>query len=393
MSTFIKIILFLFILFQNLQACRLWAICTKSNNTFLSISQSDRQEIENQLDIFYQQSGSMLNGWSLLCYNGLEQDSVSPIYRSPIPANNDSLNYWSSVETILNTEEGKIGLGHLRLASSGSQSIPNPHPWMFYQDSSSFSLIHNGTVNKELLYDLITKDGSDLSWLELYPPQTFGEGEWNGSGWSNVVDSELILLHIMQEINILNDILDGFQSAINNIVNAGTNANQLNIIFSDGNILMAFGGANGLYYKEFPQHFSIMTQPPNNEGHIWESLGHQELILINYDTIYHYPDFITSGVDDNDTPLYPVSFVLSPGYPNPFNGYVTFLLDPSIVGYVQLYIRNINGKQVDYLIFNASGADGQNIRWSPSPNLASGNYFVTAQFKNNTQTSKILFIK
>ena len=394
MSNLIKVIIFIFILSQNLQACRLWAICTKSNFSLSTISESDRLEVENQLNTFYQQSSSMLNGWSLLCYSDAEQDSVFPVYRSDIPANIDSLNYWSSVETMLSTDQARIGLGHLRLASSGSNSIPNPHPWMFYMNNYSFSLIHNGTVNKELLYALITDNGSDTSWLYSHPPQTFGGGDWNESGWGNVVDSELILLYIMKEINVLNDMIEGFQEAINNIINAGTNANQLNIIFSDGNQLMAFGGDNRLYYKESSQHFAIMTQPPDNGDNSWEGIDYQELILVNNDSIYHYTNFIANEIDDdNPSDLYSTSFGLSPAYPNPFNGFVSFKLDNSTVGSVKILIHNIHGKEVDRFNVNASGVENQKFRWKPSSNMPSGNYFVTAKFDFNKQTRKILFIK
>ena len=60
------------------------------------------------------------------------------------------------------------------MASSGAISIPNPHPWIFYFNEKPFSLIHNGTVNKNILYNLITNDGSDESWLLSYPLDTFG---------------------------------------------------------------------------------------------------------------------------------------------------------------------------------------------------------------------------
>ena len=85
------------------------------------------------------------------------------------------------------------------MASSGANAIPNPHPWIFYYNEKPFSLIHNGTVNKNILYNLITDYGNDLNWLESYPPQTFGGGIWNEEGWNHVIDSELILLLIMRE--------------------------------------------------------------------------------------------------------------------------------------------------------------------------------------------------
>ena len=152
---------------QPLNACRLWAICTRSDITFPSLSGPEVEEVQSQLTTFYYQSENMLDGWALLSYDNSEQDSISPLYRSESPATNDSALYWTTVETLLGSESGRIGLGHLRVATSGSNSIPNPHPWMFYKNNLSYSLIHNGTVSKVILYDLLTDNGSDLSWIGI----------------------------------------------------------------------------------------------------------------------------------------------------------------------------------------------------------------------------------
>ena len=69
----------------------------------------------------------------------------------------------------------------------------------FIEEDTVFSLMHNGTVNKDLLLSLITDSGTDSSWIETHPPQTFGGGHWNEGGWESVVDSELILLHVMKK--------------------------------------------------------------------------------------------------------------------------------------------------------------------------------------------------
>ena len=96
--------------------------------------------------------------------------------------------------------------------------------------------------DKDLLHNLITDNGIDLSWLETHPPQTFGGGQWSGSGWESVVDSELILLLVMKKINLLGDNIEGFKAAVSDLVNAGVNAGQLNLIFSNGYSLLIFGG-------------------------------------------------------------------------------------------------------------------------------------------------------
>ena len=392
MNIILKFTLLVIIVIQPLNACRLWAVCARSDLTFSEVSEAQYAEIELQLNSFYFQSEYMLDGWALLRYNESEQDSVTPIYRSESPATNDSALYWNAVESLLGSDSGKIGIGHLRIATSGSNSVPNPHPWMFYHNDISYSFIHNGTVNKEILYDLITESGTDLTWLELYPPQTFGGGDWKSSGWTNVVDSELILLYIMKEVQYHEDIVIGFQTAVINMINAGTSASQLNLIFSDGGSLFVFGGSHGLYTTESSDYYSIMTQPPNNDGNEWIGIANEEMIVINSSGIVRYPDFVTNDMED-DHDIYPLSFTMSPAYPNPFNASVYFVLDGQTSEHVNISIYSIIGKQVDQFFIPRLNGQQSKIGWSPSLNVPSGTYFIQASTNYFNETRKILFIK
>ena len=392
MNIILKFTLLVIIVIQPLNACRLWAVCARSDLTFSEVSEAQYAEIELQLNSFYFQSEYMLDGWALLRYNESEQDSVTPIYRSESPATNDSALYWNAVESLLGSDSGKIGIGHLRIATSGSNSVPNPHPWMFYHNDISYSFIHNGTVNKEILYDLITESGTDLTWLEMYPPQTFGGGDWKSSGWTNVVDSELILLYIMKEVQYHEDIVIGFQTAVINMINAGTSASQLNLIFSDGGSLFVFGGSHGLYTTESSDYYSIMTQPPNNDGNEWTGIANEEMIVINSSGIVRYPDFVTNDMED-DHDIYPLSFTMSPAYPNPFNASVYFVLDGQTSEHVNISIYSIIGKQVDQFFIPRLNGQQSKIGWSPSLNVPSGTYFIQASTNYFNETRKILFIK
>ena len=392
MNIILKFTLLVIIVIQPLNACRLWAVCARSDLTFSEVSEAQYAEIELQLNSFYFQSEYMLDGWALLRYNESEQDSVTPIYRSESPATNDSALYWNAVESLLGSDSGKIGIGHLRIATSGSNSVPNPHPWMFYHNDISYSFIHNGTVNKEILYDLITESGTDLTWLELYPPQTFGGGDWKSSGWTNVVDSELILLYIMKEVQYHEDIVIGFQTAVINMINAGTSASQLNLIFSDGGSLFVFGGSHGLYTTESSDYYSIMTQPPNNDGNEWIGIANEEMIVINSSGIVRYPDFVTNDMED-DHDIYPLSFTMSSAYPNPFNASVYFVLDGQTSEHVNISIYSITGKQVDQFFIPRLNGQQSKIGWSPSLNVPSGTYFIQASTNYFNETRKILFIK
>ena len=57
--------------------------------------------------------------------------------------------------------ESHIILGHQRTATSGASNIPDPHPLIRKIGPSVYSLIHNGTLNKSILMDVLTNDGTD----------------------------------------------------------------------------------------------------------------------------------------------------------------------------------------------------------------------------------------
>ena len=389
---FACILFCLYFSMDPLKACKLWAVCTKAGATFPTLSLSESKEIENQLTSFFHQSETLIDGWSLLGYGATDFDSLSLIQRSSAPAIQDSNLYWSTVETLLSGPSNNIGLGHLRLASSGTNAIQNPHPWIFYMNGISFSLIHNGTVNKSVLYDLITNNSTDISWLESNPPQTFGGGDWKENGWTNVVDSELILLLLMQHVEQNGDILSGLESTLTKLINAGVSASQLNMIFSDGETLFAFGGSERLYYAEFSEHYAIMTTPSQSIDLSWTGIGHQELLRFSSSGFERYPNFV-SVISDEEISFTPKHFSMGSAYPNPFNGSVNFSLNFTKSGLVNISIISVHGKLVDQFSISVFENDSKIIRWEPKVNMATGTYFVRAKSKGIEKSQKILFIK
>ena len=378
---------------ETLSACKLWSVIVKSGYTIPSLHSHEKAGIMNQLSAFYYQSNFMLNGWSLLCYGNEGQDSLVPLHRSSQTAASDSLLYWNTVDSLLSYNGGRIGIGHLRAATSGAYSIPNPHPWIYLKDNIAFSLIHNGSVNKNILYDLLTQNGSDISWLDANPPQSFGSGNWQSTGWDNVVDSELILLYVMKKIEFSNDLIQGFQSALNDLINSGISAHQLNLIFSDGNSVLIFGGESGLSIKESDELYSIMTQPPSNEDiNNWHGLGHQEMIVFDGQSITYFPDFITTSIKD-EISLTPSKFSIYAPYPNPFNGTIYFELEGETYSPINITIFSIQGLKVDHYRIPALKNERKKLGWEPNGIIASGTYFINASADGNKQTRKILFNK
>ena len=388
----VKYALLITFLTQPIEACKLWAVCTSSGTTFSNLSEESSSMIQNELNSFYYQSAMMLDGWSILGYQDSAHQETTSICRSPNTAPNDSSLYWETVENLMSNERGIIGMGHLRVATSGSNSIPNPHPWIFQNEDTVFSLMHNGTVNKDLLLNLITDSGTDSSWIETHPPQTFGGGQWSESGWESVVDSELILLHVMKKINLLGDNIEGFKAGISDLVNAGVNAGQLNLIFSDGYSLLVFGGASGLFVNEHSEFTAVMTQPTDDQYHHWQSIANEELIYIDPDTLLRFRNFIINDLDDNPE-IPPTKFQISKAYPNPFNSSINFKLNGYGNEEFSISIYSIMGTMVDQFYVLTSLSEGQIVQWNPDSRLASGTYFINVAAGNFQETQKILFIK
>ncbi len=396
MRVYLHLILVLGILSQSLYACRLWAVCAKSGFTIPTLSSQEQSVVLNQLSAFYDQSEFMANGWALMGYAATNPDSLEPIYRSDSPATEDSATYWNSVSTLMENNEHTIGIGHLRIATSGTNSIPNPHPFLFYQAGISYSFIHNGTVDKDLLVNLITNDGTDLSWLIEHEPQTFGGGSWQDEGWSNVVDSELLMLFIMQNIEASESVLSGLESALSTLVAEGVPFTQLNLIFSNGSDLYVFGGVNGLFISESEEHYAVMTLPPTDDELSWSGISNGDLVVINENGITTYSDFTHTDPID---PIVPIEefLVMSPAYPNPFNDFVAFELMTRSHENITIEIYSILGELVYYRELNMQNSGLKKVRWEAKTGvnheISSGTYLIKASTNHESETQKILFIK
>ncbi len=91
-------------------------------------------------------SHSNPHGWSLAWYDYDDQGPIlnpNHIVRSDDPAYNDWL-YDHTVNIIRDTKKPKILMGHVRYASSGSSTIPDPHPFIMEYQNRDFSFMHNG---------------------------------------------------------------------------------------------------------------------------------------------------------------------------------------------------------------------------------------------------------
>ena len=368
----------------------------KSGNSFSSLAQEEQELIQFQMSAYYDQSQYNANGWSIIQYEKQPNVIENNIYRSAYPAVQDSANYWQIMNSVLNDSLHNIAVAHLRAATSGASSIQNPHPWIFESDSV-YSFVHNGGASKDVLYNIITEYGTDESWLIQNPPQTYGNGDWQDEGWNSVVDSELIMLLIMKEINAYSSVIEGLQSALSKMLSTGIYPSMLNFVFSDSNSLYVFGGNSGLKIMESNSYFSIMSSPPSNQQlYTWDPINSNELTIIKENSITRYQTFASTSIEQPDVIL-PKSAKLHAPYPNPFNGKLLIPFDVNISQLPNISIYNIKGKRVFNKNLSRNDISRGKIYWNvndnETQNPSSGIYIVKLYSKTNSESSKIMFIK
>ena len=380
-----------------LSACRIWSVISKGDGRFDNLSSLESNFISLQLDAFYNQSQYNQDGWAVVHYAEYIDSVYQTVFRSSNPANQDSLSYWSIMNSIFNDSTYSIGMSHIRTATSGASQIPNPHPWIF-QGDKTYSFVHNGGASKEVLYDLITNNGIDNSWLDQHPPQTFGAGYWNDEGWSSVVDSELIMLLIMQQIYQHGVVTDGLQSAFSMMIGAGINPYMLNCVFSDSENLYIYGGSGGLYFNESDSFLSVMSSPAQNstDGFYWESILTGELVVLSKTGYTRYPSFASVQGNIPDV-IIPSEIKIRPAYPNPFNGSVVIPFIAPVNQDVNISIFNNMGKRISDRMLSSNDISAGKIIWSPNQsggnNISSGVYVIRMTSGLKKAESKIMFIK
>ena len=392
----LKIIIFIFVFLSELSACRIWATMLKNGNSFSSLDQEEQELIQIQMSAYYDQSQYNANGWSIIQYERQPNVIENNIYRSAYPAVQDSANYWQIMNTVLNDSLHNMVIAHLRAATSGASSIQNPHPWIFESDSV-YSFVHNGGASKDVLYNIITENGTDVSWLIQNPPQTYGDGDWQDEGWSSVVDSELIMLLIMKEITAYSSVIEGLQSALSKMLSNGIYPSMLNFVFSDSKSLYAYGGNSGLKIMESNSYFSIMSSPPSNQQmYAWEPINSNELTIIKENSITKYQTFASTSIEQPDVIL-PKSAKLYSPYPNPFNGKLSIPFDVNLAQLPNISIYNIEGKRIFTKNLSGNDINRGKIYWNVSNNQthnpSSGIYIVKLYTRTNSESSKIMFIK
>jgi len=283
---------------QSTQASRIWAVITDAGYTISTDSDLSTPPIYRQLELLQTLGGSSnswpynnYSGWGLVWYgNDFQED------RGANPAYDNSV--YDAAETAVLQSVAPVALGHVRRATTGATDIPNPHPWVYEYNGSTYTFAHNGTVDKQTLRNLIGED-----WLDAHPPQTWGEygygGDWDGAGWEYVVDSELYFLWLMQNIEEADGlVLTGLNIALNQLEAAQSDGDK-NFVLSDGTTLYAYRSSDDTY----PQHHELFyaTSSPSplytqhhkavmssTEGiveslHDWQAIANYSMVVLPRD--------------------------------------------------------------------------------------------------------------
>ncbi len=348
------------------------------------------------------------DGWAMTSYFVNQDVPHIQTVRSEEEAYLD-IDYYYDTSMLLAETEVPILMGHLRQTSSGANDIENPHPFIYTTENGvDYSFGHNGDIDKTAVRELI----GDV-WLSQHPPQTYGAGSWDGSGWESVVDSELFFFWIIKNIEELDSVLDGIQQAL--IVLEDQQPWQLkNFLFSDGTDLYAYRRSlmTDIHYFDasqsdsIPPHLSesnhrvIMSTPPT-DGAVselpWIELPDRSLLIFRGDgSTEIHANFIPSGLME-DFPK-PDQLKTSPAYPNPFNNSTIIPVHANESGVYTLQVFNTRGQLVFSDTNWIGGGRIYDFIWSgiddAGNEMTSGSFFFRVSSGNHgISTGKLLLLK
>jgi hypothetical protein len=365
---------------STVTACRLWGVIAHQGHCLSGNDSDNYALISEELRTYYQEGTAQPQGWSLGFYRLGRLWEDQTLFRSRVSTDRDSARYDNAVGSMLApSESARLAIGHLRTASSGAVDIPDPHPFLFFRDSICYSLVHNGTIDKEILMGLLTEHGKDSLWLKNNPPHTYGAGDWQKEGFPSVVDSELLLLWLMKNIDESGDILTGLAIAVTRLAASFPAADQKNFILSDGKRLYISGGNGWLYYRSgvtkvtygektySVNHQAVMTEPPAsglaaNLG--WTSIQDHQLAILSPDTAIFYSLEALRALVPNSAIRIKNYDHNEDGNSESIHGNRRILLTTTDAGYASLNIYSLTGKRIHHSVLPVFRNQRIALKWS-----------------------------
>jgi glutamine amidotransferase len=165
------------------------------------------------------------SGWGIAWFNGVKWDLV----KEPI-----ALYESEKARSTARRVRGLIIISHVRLATTGGETLGNTHPWLY----RGYVFAHNGTVDRWGLLRLVRQEYRGF------------EGE---------TDSEVLFHLIVQEALDAGSFLEGVRRVLEKINEEEVKYSSLNFLASDGHQLYALRYAKHsleyytLYYLERPE--------------------------------------------------------------------------------------------------------------------------------------------
>ena len=287
-----KAMMLLFVLIVGISiayACEMMAIIALDGKMMVSNAADPDQLLgaKNMFEYFKRlgHPGQETNGFGIAFYqNYNSHTSIGDIKTSPQPVENErrsATNIPNATQTFdnYNPQDTQIGIfqrnylyetiriviAHKRVASSGSGTIPDPHPWVYRTADRSYSFTHNGTISNAdkalFTYFYESPENSHLRDSEI-------DIIWNtGVNQGGRIDSGQFYAYLLMHIKYNDmDVLRGLHAGLSMIPN---NSPQHNFIFTDGFDVYAYKNSNAhsLSYRYNPtRNLAMVTTSNGNTG-------------------------------------------------------------------------------------------------------------------------------
>jgi len=285
--------------------CRMWAAISRNMPDRIITDHL----INNPQSLEHLSEEDNIDGWGIAYYPQMGDSAV--IERGAIRAYNDP--YYDIVVNRLEMIKPEISLAHVRKCSAGccshgNDSIPDPHPFLRFKDGKYWTFIHNGTIDKTLLYDLIGEQ-----YLTENPPNGSNIAECDPADTAMIIDSELYFLYLLKTIEA-NDwqAIEGITEALVELMLISYEE-AMNFVLSDGHNIWSFCKGRTLYYfiGSDGAYYAVASMFPTENQGAWRKVNDHELLVLDADDepiIYDLAPYLPSisGIV-TDTDLAPIS--------------------------------------------------------------------------------------
>ncbi len=166
------------------------------------------------------------HGWGVAW---LDEKGDWGLVKEPVPLDKSI----KAIEFVKERVRVRIIISHVRFATVESYTHGDTHPWLYHR----WVFAHNGSINRDMLLELVDDNYRDF------------EGS---------TDSEVLFHFILQNVEELNNPVEGIRMAVDKVVEREIPFSSLNLIASDGEKLYALRYASvdleyyTLYYLNRP---------------------------------------------------------------------------------------------------------------------------------------------